>query len=667
MKKSKSRSLALLLTAIMIFPFCVFSSQFTWAAADDAAGESGFDKMGSKVASPTKLGEDRKTTVTLEMPSGEYQNAVDIVFAMDSSTSAENSAVFTESVTALFDSIRENNPNLKLNVGVIRFRGRAHDAIDYLSDGQYTELVEYSDASKPYIEGALTMSEEDIKAAFGSGSNTHGGIDIANEWLEGDTELDDSHKYLVLLTDGKTYIWNNDEHEPTTIYSQWYRSNKYAMQNGGKPALNQVTGYNKYDYSVDVLDPSGKSNIYVFGKKDPWDKSDYEELYNSEDPELTGVSQWDAPCYYADDKSDVPDGTVNKRTVSNGAELFGSNSATYGNKVDYQYYWEFVPSGKWADFSYLEGNPFQVIENEDGTYTFDTENINPNYYLYHVDCLQKGMYKAGHLWSEVDEKYNTAVITYSGGSVGGGLELRIPFIEWLQDNSDYGADINNSEQVQDLFKGIDNSVRYMVAEGVVTDEIADEFTLDKPADGSSPFTMMYDGETLSSKAAGDNRWDFGELNDDGVYPYSVEYDEGAKTFKWIVRVPIENAKRISLSYDLILGEEYPAGEYNTNKSAVLDYVTTDGKEGTFEFEKPKVTVEDPEEDNPPEEDEEKDDPAPTPDSGTTPSDPGSNPPSKNGPRTGDPTSVALPFAAMLAAGLTMGGLARRRRKDGQNQ
>jgi len=319
-----------------------------------AEENNSFDVSGSKKASPTELkGDERETTVTLSLPSAEYKNKIDIVFAMDSSTSAENSTVFTESVNELFDSIIENNPGVELKVGVIRFRGRAHDAVDYLSDGAYSELALYDDA-KDYIEQALNMTEDEVKKAFGSGSNTHGGIDIANEWLKADTDVEDDHKYLILLTDGKTYIWNDDNHEPTTIYAQWYRSNSYAMQNNGKPALNQIVGYNKYDYPVDVLDPSGKSNIYVFNT--------IEELYNATDEELTGVSDWDQPCRYADGGG-APDGSVVKHNVTNGAALFGSNSATYGNRKDYQYWFEYTPNANWEGVKYLEANPFQVIDN----------------------------------------------------------------------------------------------------------------------------------------------------------------------------------------------------------------------------------------------------------------------------------------------------------------
>jgi Mg-chelatase subunit ChlD len=540
---------------------------------------SNFDVDGSKVASPTLLVcPNRETTVTLSLPSAEYQNAIDIVFAMDSSTSAENSTVFTESVNALFASIIENNPNIVLKVGVIRFRGRAHDAIKYLSDNAYSGLTVYNDASKTYIEQALNMSEDDIKAAFGSGSNTHGGIDIANEWLKADTEVDDDHKYLVLLTDGKTYIWNDDNHEPTTIYAQWYRSNSYTMQNSGKPALNQVIGYNKYDYPVDVLDPTGKSNIFVFRT--------IEALLASDSTELTGVSPWDEFCRYADTKA-VPNGTVVKHDVTNGNDLFGSNSATYGKRGDYKSWYEFTPNSDWTGVKYLEANPFMVIDNGDGTYTFDTENINPNYYQYHVDPLQKGIYKAAKLWEQVNRKYNCAVITYDGGSTDGGLQLRLPFNAWLRGNSKYGAGIANSSEVQEMFSDIDNNIRYMVSKGVVVDKIGDDFSLAN-TDSENCFRMTLSGQALPVTFA-NGIWSFGTPDAEGIYPYAVAYDAENKNILWTINVPVENAKPITLSYDLTLRSDAPTGFYDTNEWAILNYKSSDGKkDGTYVFEIPEI-------------------------------------------------------------------------------
>jgi len=559
--------------------------------------------------------EQKQAEVTLSLPSGEYQNAIDIVFVMDSSSSTDLGTQFIESATNLFDSVVENNPTVDLKIGVILFTGSANDAIEYVSDGEYSGLTLYNDETKDLFkapsEGAATVfniseqfeKKDDFRDIFGRGSGPHVGLDLAQQWLEEDSEIADDHKYVVFFTDGKGYIWANEEHEPTTIYSQYYTNNKYALANGGKPGLSQTMGYNKTSYSVDVLDKSGKSNIFAFLKHDDG-LYYYEDLYNSTDEELTGVTDWDQPCLYAhgDTWDLVPAGELEKHTVTNGAALFGAGG-TYGNLNDYQYWYEFTATNEFKDYVFMEANPFQVIDNGDGTYTFDTENINPNYYQYHVDCLQKGIYKAGHLWTEMGESYNCAVVTYDS-STGGGLEMVGPFKEWLRNNSQYGASKADSSSVAALFTGIDNSIRYMVGRGIVTDEVTDEFDMVMDGYGEGvPFKVTLGGdEVTGAPGKVENSWDFGTQEDE-TPKYSVNWDETKKTITWNINVPIENANPVTLSYKLEWNGEgtltentddgvWEALEVATNGTTELEYWkstnTSETSDGTEEFDSPVV-------------------------------------------------------------------------------
>ena len=122
------------------------------------------DVSGSKKASPTELTPDqRETTVTLSLPSGEYKNKYDIVFVMDSSSSTKNSGIdFSETAGKLFDALVEKNADLK--IGVIKCRGLAFDTVSLSSGGSYTELVKYDDASKQAIKDGLDYKEDDLKA-----------------------------------------------------------------------------------------------------------------------------------------------------------------------------------------------------------------------------------------------------------------------------------------------------------------------------------------------------------------------------------------------------------------------------------------------------------------------------------------------------------------------
>lgn len=555
------------------------------AAVDDSTPN--YDVQGSKKASPTTLGSDRKTTVTLEMPSGEYQNKIDIVFVMDNSTSTKNIGYdFSNEAKALFDDITAHNPGVELKVGVVKFRGYA---TDMLEDG----LKLYSG------------NEDAIKAAIantsvpGSGSNIHSGMVMAEKILSADTAVEDSHKYVILLTDGKSYIWNNDKDEPVMNYSQFLKS--ATVQSSGKAVCSQTSGNNNRECGpvYSTLPYDGESVlVYNNGTMGDSAKSSsyYQWLYDSNNEELSSVTKYDFPAYYSKYYTDYsgngqPEGataTPPVITPINGTTVFPS-------KQFYRKYYDFTPKAGtvWEDLNFFTISPYKLTEDGDGNTIFDTNAKDPDFFLLHPDTLQKGTYTAGHYWKEtIAAKYHTAVITPPATKVanGSGLHLAGSFSVWLRENCDNGAIAEEQAQVIDLFSNIDNSIQYMVGSGVVTDKITDEFELDTSA-GGCPFKMTKDGESIAASSSGDNSWNFGTAID-GVYPYVVEYDESSKTIKWTINVPIENLKKITLSYGLILGEEYPSGTYDTNKSAVLEYTSTDGKyEGEYEFEKPKVTYE----------------------------------------------------------------------------
>ena len=140
--------------------------------------------------------------------------------------------------------------------------------------------------------------------------------------------------------------------------------------------------------------------------------------------------------------------------------------------------------------------------------------------------------------------------------------------------------------VQALFTGIDNSVRYMVSEGTVTDTITDDFTL-LNSDKESAFRTTKSGEELPMTYS-DGKWSFGTANEEGVYPYEVTLS--GQTLTWTINVPIENANPITLSYNLQIREDAKTDFYDTNKSAVLDFTSTDGtRDGSFTFEVPEVS------------------------------------------------------------------------------
>ena len=544
---------------------------------------SGYDISGSKTASPTELTKDsRKTTVTLSLPSGEAKYEYDVVFVMDSSSSTKNSNIdFSVSVKELLDAVTEKNAKIK--VGVIKCRGRAFDTIN-LANEAYSGLVEYSEATADVIKAGVNFTEADLKA-LSSGTNMHGGLVMAENLLEADTAVEASHKFVVLLMDGKTYIWNNEKNEPTTYYTQ-YMANKVAY---GTPAIGQQTG--AYAKSAYVH----KDNIhYTNTSGDPSQRfyfADFADLYARTDKELSSTeTKYDYYCAYADKKGSTAGGTLVTSAITNTAGIGGSRYVIHTN------YYNFTPSEDWADLNWLEAAPYEVIDNGDGTYAFDFESPNPDFYQVHPDSLQKGLYLTAHKWTDMTKKYNTAAVIYSGWGSGSGLEIAKSFDGWIKGEgiSDYAADLSNAAQVEAVFDSIRQDIIYLVNSGTVTDKIPSDFTLVE--NGTDTFRMTKGGEAITVSADGENAWNFGAA-DEGVYPYRVEYTPKTESepaqFKWIINVPIENANPVTLSYDLEIDEESEDGEYDTNISAVLDYKTSQGKKGTYEFEIPKVTYKTP--------------------------------------------------------------------------
>lgn len=582
------RVLALLMVLAMVF--CFIPTVSMTVSADTAdGGANGVE--GSKTAAPTELDKNhRETSVTLSLPAAERHYVYDVVFVMDSSTSTTNNDVdFSDYVTPLLNEVVDKEAVIK--VGVVKCRGRVFDTISLASDGAYAGLVEYSEETAQAITDGIDYPEKSLKDRS-SGTNMHGGLDLANDWLAADEEVPNDNKFVILLMDGKTYIWNNEEDEPTTVYTQYMASGKIYTT----PAVGQSTGsYTKSAYKLKdsnyynyTTTPTGiGSTVTVSDMTKCFYSPYYVDIYNSTNEELSSTdTKYDFYCAYADKKGTTAKGSVVTHPVTNGAQF------TYNL---HKSYYEFIPEDdtetgiKWTELNWLEAAPYEFTESDDDTYTYDLESPNPDFYQVHPDSLQKGLYLTGHLWTDMGEKYHTAAIVYSGWGGGSGLELAKSFCDWIKtpDVSEYSAEITDTDSVNAVFDSIKEDIIYMVASGVVTDIIPDEFTL--KIDGADTFKMTVGGESISATQDGENAWNFGEADATGLYPYRIEYTPDTNSFRWIINVPIEVANPVTLTYTLIIDEDAEYGEHDTNVSAVLDYVTSQGDDGEYEFEIPVVT------------------------------------------------------------------------------
>ena len=172
----------------------------------------------SKSKTATKL--DKKTwtsDVTLSLPSAEENLASDVVFVLDGSSSA-NTGVVNESL-ALLESLKESasDSGAAVNVCVVKFKRQA-----YKSD--------WFDLSKDFdaIQAAM-------ETKYSGGTNIHAGLLAGQEALEEHSNVSASRKYLILVSDGSTYLYSKDGNwaSDTPFTRSYYTKENYKGFAGG--------------------------------------------------------------------------------------------------------------------------------------------------------------------------------------------------------------------------------------------------------------------------------------------------------------------------------------------------------------------------------------------------------------------------------------------------
>ena len=163
-----------------------------------------WDVSKSKTATNlVKDGEGNYTSdVTLSLPSAQEQLVSDVVLVLDKSTSAD----VEDQALAMLSSLKErlDATSAKIQVGVVIFNKEAHVA----NGGKFFDL------SKEY-----EAIEEAIRQEIKSGTNTHAGLLAGKAMLDDDTQVDNSRKYLIFVSDAITYMYGA---EPTvTAWTFW--------------------------------------------------------------------------------------------------------------------------------------------------------------------------------------------------------------------------------------------------------------------------------------------------------------------------------------------------------------------------------------------------------------------------------------------------------------
>lgn len=208
--------------------------------------EFGLDVSRSKTA--TKLDTSTWTSnVTLSLPSAEEKLASDVVFVLDGSSSADTNVV--KSSLELLKELKSatDNSGAAVNVCVVKFKRQA-----YKSD--------WFDLSKDF-DGI----KEAMVTKYSGGTNIHAGLLAGKEALKEHTDVPASRKYLILVSDGSTYLYSKDGNwaSDTPFTRSYYTKENYKGFAGGfndQGLYNPSNGPEGYD-PKNVARPTKTSDV----------------------------------------------------------------------------------------------------------------------------------------------------------------------------------------------------------------------------------------------------------------------------------------------------------------------------------------------------------------------------------------------------------------------
>ena len=497
----------------------------------------------SKTAAPTVLsGSNTTTKITLSLPSAEYTNTLDLVFAIDKSNSGDQ-AGFAGAAIDLLNELTEVE-NLKVKVGVVFGDALARDAVQVTSNGKYSGLVDISnETGLNAVKTAINTKLDGTITGYLGGSNTQGLVVKANEMLQGTKAGDD--KQIVLLSDFMVYCYNGEVTYNGKTYqvpcSKSFGSGSYLDQIDNRTT--DTTGY---------MGGSPRTNAKYTSWDALWTAYENGTLQKDQGWSIDTLSRATAISLV----SGLTDEEFSNLIGSNGAW----NAAVDPNKHTVSGPEKAMVLTNQALTDALSNNvSLTVITNLESAFSYAQSADNTN--LYHWPYV----YACGML-DALAQNQNVKIYQTSKTAT--------------------------SADMQNILTEVKNRTIYVLAQGKVTDIIGSKFDL---VTGNAPFTVTVDGVTQSVTRK-DNTWYFGKATEN-VYPYELKYEpdsQDGEKLTWIINVPVERDKRVELSYNVQLNDTSRTATYPTNVSAILNYSSTGDldniKSDTFEVPTVSYTV-----------------------------------------------------------------------------
>jgi len=233
----------------------------------------------NKSKTATALDSNKQTTVTLSLPSAEYNPDADIVFLLDKSSCGPDTV---KAAQPLFKSLQSamKTSDVKIKVAVVAFDGTSHELYKLTPyDGSNGQIAEITD---------LLNKNRIPDADHVGGTNMQAGLMMADEIMQEDSSVSNDRKYVIMVSDGLTRLFTVDGQVKDIYYQYTYKDTCGNDQYGYYKNENELLKNADYFGMIDEWDqvrnkrvtgdpsfrvPGGKWDDYL-GKITQWVKKD---------------------------------------------------------------------------------------------------------------------------------------------------------------------------------------------------------------------------------------------------------------------------------------------------------------------------------------------------------------------------------------------------------
>lgn len=229
----------------------------------------------------SQMGEQYETNVTLTLPSAEVKLASEVCFVLDKSSFSDTKEKAMSLLAELKTAAEKTGAGVQ--VDIIEFNRTGHD------HGSFDLATQYDEIQKEFAN------------QNGGGTNLHAGLLAAKEVLARNTDIPDSRKYMILVSDGDTYLHcKNDDY--TVAYSRsfipvqnaggnayggfydesWYKPSTPYDNNVGRPVTSDQDSWNAYLKDVAARNTESNGDAYDFEWKyyDDWQSMTPDQIAN---------------------------------------------------------------------------------------------------------------------------------------------------------------------------------------------------------------------------------------------------------------------------------------------------------------------------------------------------------------------------------------------------